>query len=472
MSDPLFNDTINNVKGKLHEATTSERDWWTRASTEARSGIITGMTDIKLASEHAYQQEHTAKFNQLISTNYDSLPQSVKTSITEALIVEGELPNPSDFNGIGQAFEVGGEMAMECDRCDETFMSTEDFDMHKDIDHGDDTGSYNDAEESYEFSMSPNVSREAFREARRIVTEGDQGDLHRSVYFNGKDLPQPTKLEPDDVKGEKGYNDNPNEGLYDNKIFKPADSKQRNAIEAQAVEAYGVCDICGRSPDNHANPNTDYRGLRGDAPATDHYYYETDDGVESMSEEFYADGVVVEADNYPQKKGDDEWEDTLAGLKDEYASNETKYDEAEGMSEIKMVNVPSATDEAPSALENVCFAEENIDFVYPTLKEQASESFATEDHLLDDYSDGDIDTDDQAVEVQISERKMAGYGAQAIAQELVIQYGVSIEEALEKAYSVEVSVNDRVANTIFGKKYNQCTEAEKTELKLYSGSTE
>ena len=45
------------------------------------------------------------------------------------------------------------------------------------------------------------------------------------------------------------------------------------------------CTICGRTASNHSNPNTDYRGINGDAPSTDHYYFALDDGVESKANE-------------------------------------------------------------------------------------------------------------------------------------------------------------------------------------------
>ena len=47
------------------------------------------------------------------------------------------------------------------------------------------------------------------------------------------------------------------------------------------------CTICGRTASNHSNPNTDYRGINGDAPPTDHYYFALDDGVESKASELF-----------------------------------------------------------------------------------------------------------------------------------------------------------------------------------------
>ena len=39
-----------------------------------------------------------------------------------------------------------------------------------------------------------------------------------------------------------------------------------------------TCIICGRNIDDHSNPNTDYRGMSGTAPATDHYFFGGDQG--------------------------------------------------------------------------------------------------------------------------------------------------------------------------------------------------
>ncbi|KKM97411.1 hypothetical protein LCGC14_1168370, partial [marine sediment metagenome] len=104
MSDPSFSDTVNTVKKSVRESTAFERDWWNRASTEARRNTLIGNVDFtdtvshyETITENAYQQDYTAKFNQLIKTNYDSLPNSVKKTITESLISLGEMPNPSVY---------------------------------------------------------------------------------------------------------------------------------------------------------------------------------------------------------------------------------------------------------------------------------------------------------------------------------------------------------------------------------------
>ena len=69
----MYNSSVEDVvKGNLYEARANERNYWNTATPETRSTLIE--LDI-YASENAYQQENTAKFNQLINTNYDSLPE-------------------------------------------------------------------------------------------------------------------------------------------------------------------------------------------------------------------------------------------------------------------------------------------------------------------------------------------------------------------------------------------------------------
>ncbi|KKL93905.1 hypothetical protein LCGC14_1870040, partial [marine sediment metagenome] len=157
---------------------------------------------------------------------------------------------------------------------------------------------------------------------------------------------------------------------------------------------------------------------------------------------------------------------------------DSEFDDFEGaiLAGDDVVNIPSATDvpiEEIASLEGVNFGYEKIDQVYPTIKIKSTEEFVEDkDPFLEDYKDGDIENDSEIVEAQIIDRKLRGYDASAIAREIVMQYGVEQNEALEKVYSIEVSVNDSIANTFFGKRYHECTEAEKTELGLYGGNVE
>lgn len=511
MSNSSFRDTLNLVKGNAYKAHAVERNYWNGATPETRS-ILIGRD--MFASEYAYQQENTARFNQLINTNFDSLPESVKASVTEALVIQGELPNPSDFKGIGNEFianpySVNQEIAIECDRCDEVFMAKEDFDQHKSYDHGDESVDFNQAEEQYELSMNPDVTRESLREARKLLAETKNKDLFRDSTFNYKQIKTPTLEEPKS-DGVVGYNDNPNEGLYDTKKFKSGTSEDRVALEAIANEG-GYCNKCGtysysnsmksHMEDYHPNvPRSQWKTLEymGSSVSGDDRYVgddiankyhgnsqelekamgwgHKDDGW-SNKFDYQKEALAHEDDmddiQFKQQFGYD-WRDKTKGKckksKEGYEldmEDNANYDEKDSLSDITNVAPEPVSDPAKS-LEGIDFSEESIEYIYPT---KASEAFVEEkDPFVDSYGDDDIESDSEAVEAQIISRKLHGYSNENIAIELTRQYGVSPEEALQKAYSIEVSTNDKLANTFFGKRFNECTEAEIKELHLYSGS--
>lgn len=433
MSDPSFSNTVNRVKGAERKVTARERDIWNNSKPKTRINILKGRLtyteaasnlELETATENAYQQDYTAKINQLINTSYDSLPESVRTTITETLIGQGALPNPSTYRGIGHEFAVGKEVFIECDRCDQEFLSEEDFDIHKELDHGDyeNTEEQEDTEDILINMRDPEISLESLKEARRLLTETDEGDLHRSVYFNGDKFPQPTVTEPEDIKGKKGYDDNPNAGLYDNKIFVKGKASSRQDGSVTETYTTEACPVCGE-------------------------------------------------DHSPATHGEDKKESTE---QNEYEGNgeDVEYDQSQTLSDITEIKEENdIRPEKISALDDIDFAEEKINYVYPTIKIKASEEFKEEkDPFLEEYGDDDMESDKEAVENQIISRKLHGNSPEAIAREITIQYGVSHDEALEKVYNIEVSVNDKVANTFFGKRFHECTEAEKDELRMYSGS--
>lgn len=472
MSDPSFSNTVNRVKGAERKVTARERDIWNNSKPRTRINILKGRLtyteaasnlELEIATENAYQQDYTAKINQLINTSYDSLPESVRTTITETLIGQGALPNPSTYRGIGHEFAVGKEVFMECDRCDQEFLSEEDFDMHKELDHGDyeNTEEQEDAEDILINMRDPEISLESLKEARRLLTETDEGDLHRSVYFNGDKFPQPTESEPEDIKGKKGYDDNPNAGLYDNKIFVKgkASSRQDGSVtESFAREGENDCPNCGGE-------------LQKNLMDDEHRYFCPNCG--NVSDKKYSTEMcsVCGGDHSPATHGEDKKESTE---QNEYEGNgeDVEYDQSQTLSDITEIKEENdIRPEKISALDDIDFAEEKINYVYPTIKIKASEEFKEKkDPFLEEYGDDDIESDKEAVETQIISRKLHGHSPETIAREITIQYGVSHDEALERVYSIEVSVNDKVANTFFGKRFHECTEAEKDELRMYSGS--
>lgn len=125
-------------------------------------------------------------------------------------------------------------------------------------------------------------------------------------------------------------------------------------------------------------------------------------------------------------------------------------------------------------LDDVDISLDKVEEFYPTKASEAREkAYTTEakmvEGLEEEYNNFE-DSDEEQITETITLRKLGGYSEESIARELHITYGVSHDEALEKVYSVEVSTNDKVAQTFFGKMYKECTESEKAELRMYSGS--
>ena len=123
-------------------------------------------------------------------------------------------------------------------------------------------------------------------------------------------------------------------------------------------------------------------------------------------------------------------------------------------------------------LDDVDISLEKIDYVYPTkVGEAKKKSYVTEaiDGLDEEYNHEEPSDEEEIVDL-VTARKMSGFSDESIARELHITYGVDPDYARNRVCGIEVSTNDKVANTFFGKMYRECTESEKDELKMYSGS--
>ncbi len=144
--------------------------------------------------------------------------------------------------------------------------------------------------------------------------------------------------------------------------------------------------------------------------------------------------------------------------------------EDDGVSDISVPNAEPKGEDKNEFLDDVDIKLDEVNFVYPTKSNESTKSYIKESEPFDEEYEEFEDSDDEIIEETITVRKLTGYSDNSIAQELHINYGVSHEEALEKVYSVEVSTNDKVAQTFFGKMFKECTESEKDELRMYSGS--
>lgn len=90
---------------------------------------------------------------------------------------------------------------------------------------------------------------------------------------------------------------------------------------------------------------------------------------------------------------------------------------------------------------------------------------------LGDIMNGAIDVPEerQTAEEVIYDRKLEGYHEDKIARELFVYHDIEYEDAIEKIRSIEVSGNDITSKTLFGKKFNDCNEAELSEMRAYAG---
>ena len=169
------------------------------------------------------------------------------------------------------------------------------------------------------------------------------------------------------------------------------------------------------------------------------------------------------------EKGEWDWLDKGAD------SKSVDYDEVEykddGVSDISIQKTEPKLKDQNAFLDNVNIGLESVDFVYKTKSNESNDkSYITESESFDEEYEEFEDSDEAMIKETITLRKLTGYGDDSIARELHINYNISHEEALEKVYSVEVSTNDKVSQTFFGKMYRECTESEKDELRMYSGS--
>ena len=161
-------------------------------------------------------------------------------------------------------------------------------------------------------------------------------------------------------------------------------------------------------------------------------------------------------------------------LTDEHHSQEVDYGqvdyEDDGVSDISVPNAEPKGEDKNEFLDDVDIKLDEVNFVYPTKSNESTKSYIAGINPYEEEYEEFEDSDEEIIKETIAVRKLTGYSDNSIAQELHINYGVSHEEALEKVYSVEVSTNDKVAQTFFGKMYKECTESEKDELRMYSGS--
>ena len=598
MLNPSADRDVNNI---YQLSTEKARQWWNNQAFESRKNIVIE-SDAVINEDELIEDQTIAD---IADKEYDDLPDITKQE------VELQVEDEEDME---ELFEVKDDEYLKCSICEEIFTTNEDYELHKSVDHGEEPEDFEESEETYQLTMHPELTRESLRKANNLLTETEERQIYSGYDKNGdvQSSIMPYNLPP--VATGK-YNDNPNEFFYSNKIFRAGSSTERTSSLGESLDPKEtestICVVCGRDWDNHSNPNTDYRGTRGDAPSTDHYFlggdieygldkygearateYTMEDlervGIEwdnsSVAEkkeiiidthngytEGHDDNIVknwnelsdhtrtvitqgksnestdrfeadIENDQVIQKLPDDkrsfdveaklprqmdfktggyagknEWGgdatlceicgtkfNTYPEFLDHYQTHDeangpefyeskasekgewdwldkgadsksVDYDEVEykddGVSDISIQNAEPKLKDQNAFLDNVNIGVESVDYVYKTKAYEAMEKtyIPVSETFEEDYEEFE-DSDEAMIKETITLRKLTGYGDDAIARELNINYGVSHEEALEKVYSVEVSTNDRVSQTFFGKMYKECTESEKDELRMYSGS--
>jgi hypothetical protein len=590
MLNPSAEREVNN---NYRLSTEKARQWWNNQAFESRKNIVIE-SDAVINDDQEVEDQMVAD---VADKEYDDLPDITQQEIDSKI---------DDEEDIEEIFDIEGEEYLQCSKCDDLFTSNEDYDLHKDVDHGEEPEDFEESEETYQLTMNPDLTREALREANSLLTETEERELYSGYDKNG-DIQSSVMPYNVPAKATGKYNDNPNEFFYSNKIFRAGDSALRTSSlgEAKASEEFDIskyykeivedgwmdyqCNSCGKKfdPDDGYGDQKDYGVLTQElkdhqinhkfvyeSKASESYtpdtqlfwdeqggngimsqeewgekFYELDlkyvglakdngydfdengqliteskasesdlvDGIMrvengEMGQDELIDFVLEHRDTLMQLQGSwqrivqsvvddldynlslsDESKSSLKAMKDSGAgdmvgdipdgmdinewlgeADKVEYEQVEyeddGVSDISVPNVEPKGEDKNEFLDDVDNTVEEVNFVYPTKATESTKSYITESEPFEEEYEEFEDSDDEMIEETISIRKLTGYSDNSIAQELHINYGVSHEEALEKVYSVEVSTNDRVAQTFFGKMYKECTESEKDELRMYSGS--
>jgi len=482
MLNPSADRDVNNI---YQLSTEKARQWWNNQAFESRKNIVIE-SDAVINEDELIEDQTIAD---IADKEYDDLPDITKQE------VELQVEDEEDME---ELFEVKDDEYLKCSICEEIFTTNEDYELHKSVDHGEEPEDFEESEETYQLTMHPELTRESLRKANNLLTETEERQIYSGYDKNGdvQSSIMPYNLPP--VATGK-YNDNPNEFFYSNKIFRAGSSTERTSSlgEARATE-YTMEDLerVGIEWDNSSvaekkeiiidthngyTEGHDDNIVKNWNELSDHTRTVITQGKSNEStDRFEAD---IENDQVIQKLPDDKRSfDVEATEKGEWDwldkgadSKSVDYDEVEykddGVSDISIQNAEPKLKDQNAFLDNVNIGVESVDYVYKTKAYEAMEKtyIPVSETFEEDYEEFE-DSDEAMIKETITLRKLTGYGDDAIARELNINYGVSHEEALEKVYSVEVSTNDRVSQTFFGKMYKECTESEKDELRMYSGS--
>mgnify|MGYP003678202692 FL=1 len=193
MLNPSAEREVNN-NYKL--STEKARQWWNNQAFESRKNIV-------IESDAVINDDQEVE-NQMIADvadkDYDDLPDITQQEIDSKI---------DDEEDIEQIFDLQGESYLQCSKCDDLFTSNEDYDLHKDVDHGEEPEDLEESEETYQLAMHPELTRESLREANDLLRETKPTQLYSGYDKNGdvQSSIMPYNLPP--VATGK-YDDNPN----------------------------------------------------------------------------------------------------------------------------------------------------------------------------------------------------------------------------------------------------------------------
>lgn len=480
MSDPSRSN-ISNDKPSL--AMASEGELWNELSPETRT-IILGQnmgteTNISNNTKNVYQKD--LKSNSYENMGYYSLPPTVQFYVSNRLHEMGYF---SDSYG-ANVYEVDGDSRFKCKDCDETFTAEEDFRVHRKINHDNDE-SETESQEAYfrSLDLDPNLTKGNLKWARQVL----RGESARQTFPQND---APTVSEPKLPKGKKGYDDNPNHYFYDNKLFKrgtrtPYEQEGRPAseanllidLESEILNKYGwestkdveksqanrdiyASEIAQKVFAGELHPRT----LRILDSVNKPLLFKTLlklGAVETQPEE-YKEQVKEETPKHPDYDPEHPHEhndfDTYFGDKPKEEVVPDLLKEVD----ISMVEV-EAEDYNIDEKEDKKAGEARTLSSYIGSKTKGGESLA-------DIMEGALDVPvvTETVDEVIYNRKLDGYNENKIARELFINHGLEYEDAIKQIRGVEVSDDDRVAKTLYGKKLNECNQHEISEMKTLAG---
>lgn len=484
MPDPLLRDVSNDTTSL---AMASEGEIWDLMSPETRTTVLDQdvATEANISNKNKNVYQKDLRNSSYETMSYYSLPPTVQFYVSNRLHEMGYFQDSYGAN----VYEVDGDNRYKCKDCEETFTAEEDFRVHKKVNHDNDE-SETESQEAYYNSLyiDTDLTKNNLKWARQVL----RGESARQTFPQEKG---PTITTPKLPKGKKEYDDNPNHYFYDNKLFKrgtrsPHDQEGTPATEAsllidleeEILNKYGwesTKDV-EKSPTNRQLYATEIaqkvtaselhpRTLRildsVDRPLLFKTLIKLG-ALETQPEEYdkqVKEENPIHQDYDPEHPHEHNDFDTYFG--DKVAEADVPKEEPDLLKDVDTSVIEMEPQEYNiDEKENVKATEARILSSYVGNKTKGGES-------LENIMDGalDVPVEKETVDEVIYNRKLEGYHEDKIARELWINYGIENEDAVNRIRSVEVSDDDRVAKTLYGKRLSECNQMEITEMKTLAG---